>query len=181
MEINNDFRKLARFSKKLKTDYINKRDVETFIDSVKKLGEKVVVVDVRENTFFKTKQGFGPRELTKQLAAKNIEYMRYKYLGNPFHKYYKTEPDKAKLVYTTYLRVDDNAHAELNDFYKQLRFKKTFCLTCYCDTLDAMKCHRFWLKEALINKKRECLGLEPTFRVVQWNEDPMKEEIEVEN
>ena len=181
MEINNDIKQLARFSKKIKTEYINKKDLETFVDSVKNLGEKVVVVDVRNNTFFKTNQGFGPRELVKTLAAKNIEYMRYQHLGNPFHHHYKEEPAKAKLVYTNYLRVDDNAHAELNKLYGQIRFKKTFCLMCYCDTLDSKKCHRYWLREALINKKRERLGFPATFRVHQWNEDPTKEETEVEN
>jgi len=84
MEINNTIKSIARFSQKIKTEYINKRDLETFVDSVKRLGEKVVVVDVRNNTFFKTKQGFGPRELAKTLAASNIEYMRYQHLGNPF-------------------------------------------------------------------------------------------------
>jgi len=176
MAINSDMKQLARFSQKIKTEYINKKDLETFVDSVKKLGENVVVVDVRDNTFFKTKQGFGPRDLAKTLAAKNIEYMRYKHLGNPYHKHYKTEPEKAKLVYTNYLRVNDDAHATLNELYKHLRLKKTFCLMCYCDTLDPKKCHRFWLREALINKKRERLGFTPTFRIRQYNE-----EIEVEN
>jgi len=181
MVINNDIKQLAKFSKKIKTEYINKKDLETFVNSVKNLGEKVVVVDVRNNTFYKTDQGFSPRDLAKTLAAKNIEYLRYKHLGNPFHWHYKDEPEKAKLTYTEYLRVNDDAHAALNDLYKHLRFKKTFCLICYCNTLDPMKCHRFWLREALINKKRERLGFSPTFRVAQWNENPREEELEAEN
>jgi hypothetical protein len=105
-------RDLVKFSRKLRTVYINKRGLSDLFTLLKKelkenkakmkndagnlyayhLGNSLKLVDIRWNTYYKSKrilpdneeQHFGPENL-KRLCQKepNIEYWRIKPLGNP--------------------------------------------------------------------------------------------------
>lgn len=105
-------RDLVKFSRKLRTVYINKRGLSDLFTLLKKelkenkakmkndagnlyayhLGNSLKLVDIRWNTYYKSKrilpdneeQHFGPENL-KRICQKepNIEYWRIKPLGNP--------------------------------------------------------------------------------------------------
>lgn len=149
---------LARFSKKIRTEYITTRDMESFINAIK--GKIDVVVDIRWNTYHKTKQGFNPEAFKTSLESNGIGYIYYKALGNPFQALYDhKEFDMAKRDYLNYLKYNSKALKTFKELFSKFRFKKNYCLVCYCNTEDPLMCHRFWLKEALANYKRNKLGL----------------------
>jgi len=152
---------LARFTQKIATEYINTRDMNNFINCIK--GKKIdVVIDLRWSTYHKTKQGFGPTEFKKHLELNGISYFYIKALGNPFHALYDQkdlESDIAKKDYLNYLKYNSKARKSFQELFSKFRFKKKYCLICYCNTQQPTMCHRFWLKEALINYKRKSLDL----------------------
>ncbi len=59
--------------------------------------------------------------------------------------------------------------------FKKIRFRKNYCLICYCRTLDPRICHRFWLKEALVNEKRIKLGFEGNYIIKCYYQNPVPE------
>lgn len=152
---------LKRYVSKIRTEYINGRDMDAFINIIKnRIGGKIVIVDIRWSTFYKSKQSFSPAKFKNILAANDIGYVRNHTLGNPLKKESLTldGPAVAKQKYIKYLRNDEKAIEAFNALHKLLRFNKIYCLICYCQTEDPLQCHRFWLKEELINRKRIELG-----------------------
>lgn len=163
MSINALEKRLVRFTQRIKTEYITTRDMDSFINTIK--GKIDVVIDIRWNTYQKTKQGFSPEDFKKQLESNGIGYIYFKILGNPFHGLYdlKKESEQAKKDYLNYLKYHSKASKTFKELASKFRFKKNYCLVCYCNTEDPTMCHRFWLKEALVNYKRSKLGLEEDY------------------
>lgn len=160
---------LARFTQRIATEYITTRDMDNFINCIK--GKKIdVVIDIRWSTYHKTKQGFGPVEFKKHLESNGINYFYIKALGNPFHALYDQkdlESVIAKKDYLNYLNYNSKARKSFQELFSKFRFKKRYCLTCYCDTQEPSMCHRFWLKEALINYKRNKLDIPGEYILVK--------------
>jgi len=155
-------KKLARFTSKIKTEFIKGVKPEQFILKLKKKGIDVVV-DIRWWSVFPIY--FAPKNLEELLAAHNIEYIRYHKLGNPTNlrreagENYKL----AKKLYLDYIIKEFEARQDFIELFKKLRLKKTYCLICYCP--PPSPCHRFWLKEALVNAKRISLGFEGNYQL----------------
>lgn len=157
-----DLTALVRFTQKIHTEYITTRDMETFINAIK--GKVDVVIDIRWNTYHKSNQGFNPKAFKTSLESVGINHSYFKALGNPFHALYDLkEFDKAKRDYLNYLKYNSKAKKTFNELFSKFRFKKHYCLVCYCNTEDPLMCHRFWLKEALINYKRKNMDLPETY------------------
>lgn len=159
---------LARFTHKIATEYITTRDMDNFINCIK--GKIDVVIDIRWSTYHKTKQGFGPTEFKKHLESNGINYFYIKSLGNPFHALYDQKDFEsviAKKDYLNYLNYNSKARKSFQELFSKFRFKKRYCLICYCNTEDPAMCHRFWLKEALINYKRDKLDLPQDYILVK--------------
>lgn len=147
----------------------------------------VLVADIRQNP--NVKNMFRPKDLKQMLEANDMEYAHYENLGNPFYKQHLAEknPEKAKIEYINYLKTNEDAKKDFRALYIQFRFKKIICLICYCKTetsyteiMEKLKekhgsafkplkpikkddCHRFWLKAALIQAKREFLKIETEY------------------
>lgn len=126
-------------------------------------GEKVCVIDIRQNPY--VKNGFRPNDLRNMLEANEFEYIQYNHLGNPFYKRHRKEnnPKKAKREYQAYVLTNEKARKDFENLFSQFRFKKLFCLICYCNVEtpkanEIGKCHRFWLIELLKKKKRVMLN-----------------------
>lgn len=143
-----------------------------------------IVIDVRQNTEYKGNQGFSPKEFKDTLEAKGINYIYLKTLGNPYHWRYKEElteanndkkkikeiANRAKAEYLEYLQKE-YTHIKQKDLFprerfdtlyhliahKRVSFKKNYCFVCYCPF--PAECHTYWIIEAMINKKRQELGL----------------------
>jgi len=179
-----ELKDLCRFVKRLKSEYVNSRSLEEFVEVLKNklepryfnfsfnkkysktiIGDKILVADVRQNPY--VKKGFRPDELKESLSSNNIEYIRYKYLGNPFYKRHLKQKDfrSAKQEYLDYIQSNQKANKDFEDLFNNFRFRKVICLICYCKTINPKDCHRFWLKEALINKKRGSLGLPQNYKL----------------
>lgn len=169
-------KRLVRFTRRLKTLGVNGLKQVDFINKLTEMlknGEykysyrqeqesitvanTVLVADIRQNP--NVKNMFRPKDLKQMLEANDMEYIRFNYLGNPFYKKHLKEKnfEKAKLEYIDYLKTNEDAKKDFRALYTQFRFKKIICLICYCQTSE---CHRFWLKEALIETKREFLKIE---------------------
>lgn len=180
-------RKLVRFSHKVKTTHINGKKLPQFLGELEALkdqfkidyygkkdaldlADKIMVVDIRHNTFYKTKQGFGPANLKEHLRRIDIDYTYIKSLGNPFHKTIK-DMKECKKAYQTYLDKEAfqtngaviNPHKAFTNLYKLLRKRVLIVLICYCE--PPKPCHRNWLREKLIQKKREDIGLEGNYEI----------------
>ena len=175
---------LCQFVKRLKSEYLNSRSLDEFIEVLKSklepcyfnfsfnkkssktiIGEKILVADVRQNPY--VKKGFRPNELKESLSSNNIEYIRYKYLGNPFYKRHLKEKNFriAKREYLNYIQSNQKASKDFENLFNNFRFSKVICLVCYCKTINPKDCHRFWLKEAFINKKRGSLGFPQNYEL----------------
>jgi len=164
-------RNLRKFIERIKTEHINERTMASFINEIK--GKVDVVIDIRYNTFFKRNQGFKPEIFQIILATHNIEYFYFQDLGNPYHKKNQDKPIKAKQDYLKYLekrlfarsnKPDLQPHHILTHLFNKIAHSKdyqskNFCLICYCATTNPSECHRFWLKEKLINMKRTELNM----------------------
>lgn len=180
-EIERSIRYLIHFTKRIRTDYINQENMESFIYKIFKANINFVI-DVRNNTYFK--KDFRPEHLGKILKKNDIRYKHMKSLGNPYHKEMlnalkkaKTPDDKrnlslkAKKRFLHYLNkrmmIKDNGekilpHHAISSLYQIINAKfpeLKFTLICYCNTQDFLKCHRFWIKEILIKQKRKELGM----------------------
>lgn len=143
------------------------------------LGSFLYLIDIRYNTYYKSKltfpeykdQWFEPEELEK--LFKNREEIKYRYcqgLGNPpkIRKHHKKNIDKQKELYLQYIKSNHKKFDSKNEFERLFAIanhKKPLYqigLMCYCEP-KKRACHRFWLREALINKyyKEHNLGQEP--------------------
>ena len=128
-----DLTALVRFTQRIHTEYITTRDMETFINAIK--GKIDIVIDIRWNTYHKTKQGFNPEAFKKCLESNGIGYSYYKALGNPFKALYNLkEFDIAKRDYLNYLKYNSKAKKSFKELFSKFRFKKNYCLVCYCNT-----------------------------------------------
>ena len=108
-------------------------------------------------------QWFDPSSLQELFTSnKKIEYIYLQGLGNPaeFRKdeMYKNNPDKQKELYLQYLKSNHKEFATKNEFEQlyslALDKQNLICLMCYCHP-ERVACHRFWLKEALVNRYRK--------------------------
>ncbi len=155
-------KKLARFTQKIETEFLIGKKPMELIQSLKE--KKVnVVVDIRWWSVFPLY--FNPLKLQLLLTKNNIEYVRFQGLGNPsvLRKQVGDNYELGKELYQKYINSYQKAKDQFLELYKKIRFKKIYCLICYCNTLDPKFCHRFWLREALINTKRIKLGFEGNF------------------
>lgn len=147
---------LAKFTLKIKTEFITSRNMEEFLKVINRKFNKII--DVRLNTYYKSNQGFNPKDFKTKLDSINIEYQYIMILGNPFH-HSEEEFKENKNKYINYLNTNLKANKCLETLFKEINSNnKKVCLICYCNTEDPLKCHRFWLKETLVNMKREKLG-----------------------
>jgi hypothetical protein len=115
------------------------------------LATKALVADIRQNP--NVKECFRPKDLELTLEANGIEYKRYPSLGNPFYKEKDSKPEEIKKKYVNHVRTNEQAKREINDLMNELQNEKIIVLICYCQT-ENEECHRFWLKEVLVNKMR---------------------------
>lgn len=155
-------KKLARFTRKIQTEFIKGIKPDKFMKNLKRKNIDVVV-DIRWWSVYPTY--FAPKNIRDLLAAHDIEYIRYRELGNPSKLRHEARENfqLAKELYLNYIIKDFKARQMFLDLFKKIRFKKNYCLICYCQTLDPKLCHRFWLKEALVNAKRLTLGFGGNF------------------
>lgn len=158
MGIDKKYRELAKFTQKIETAYIRGVSPELFTKTLERLKVNVVV-DIRDWSLYPIY--FSQKFMKDLLEIHGIEYLRLKNLGNPsiLRKRAGENFVLAKKQYQEYITNNPASKQELIILFKQFRFRKRFCLICYCDTLDIKLCHRFWLKELLINLKRNKLGL----------------------
>jgi hypothetical protein len=146
---------MKQFRDHLKTEYINTRDLAEFLSIIEEQNINFII-DIRYNTFFKTNQGFNPKSLKQVTKIHKIKYLYIQDLGNPSHKN-RDNLEEAKTSYSNYLNNITGVYEYLHpkDKLEKLYFliknlipKYTFCLICYCE--PPKECHRFWLKEKLI-------------------------------
>ena len=146
-------KKLARFTQKIQTEYLRGKKPNQLIQS---LNEKKVnvVVDIRWWSVYPIY--FNPLKLQLLLIKNSIEYVRFQGLGNPsvLRKQAGENYELARELYQKYIHSDPKAKEQVLELYKKIRFQKNYCLICYCKTLNPKLCHRFWLREFLINIKR---------------------------
>ena len=140
------------------------RKPEEFLSILKRL-DVDIVVDIRAWSIYPLY--FYPKNMRKLLEENGFGYLRYKTLGNPseLRKQAGENFELAKQWYQEYIIKDLRAREAFVELYKRLRFRKNYCLICYCPTHDPKLCHRFWLKEMLINLKRKRLGFEGDFKL----------------
>lgn len=169
MGIDRKYKELAKFFKKIKTAYL----VDTLPSQlIKKLQEQEVdvVIDVRATV--RTPMIYMPKYFEDILSLVGVGYIRYQKLGNP-SKLRKEVGDNyllAKSKYLEYIAENKKSKAQLNELFKRFRFKKNYCLVCNCKTLDVKLCHRFWLKELLINLKRTNLGFSEVIELENFDQ-----------
>lgn len=151
------YKELAKFTQKIKTTYIKGVKPEEFTKTLERLKINVVV-DIRYWSLYPTY--FSSRFMKDLLEIHGIEYLKCKALGNPSSLRKRAGENfiYAKQLYQDYVLGNPESKQELSKLFKQFRFRKNYCLICYCPTLDIKLCHRFWLKELLINLKRKSLG-----------------------
>jgi hypothetical protein len=132
------------------------------------LGSILYLIDIRYDTFYKSKrvlpknkeQWFGPEHLEK--IFKGNEKIQYRYcqaLGNPkkIRETYKNNLNKQKELYLQYIKSNHKDYNSKNAFERlyaiAMQKKPIFqvCLMCYCEPKKEF-CHRFWLREALLQK-----------------------------
>lgn len=168
-------KKLTRFTQKIQTEYLIGVKPKQLIQRLKE--KKVnVVVDIRWWSVFP--DYFNPLNLRILLTKNKIEYVQFQGLGNPsvLRKQAGKNHKLAKELYQKYIDSNSKAEDQFLELYKKIRFKKNYCLICYCRTLDPRICHRFWLREALINWKRINLGFEGNY-VLDINPSPIIQEV----
>jgi len=154
--------KWARFTQKIKTEFIRGVKPEQFILKLKKKKVKVVV-DIRWHN--ESAKHFAPKNIKVLLENHKIEYIRYHDLGNPT-KLRDEAGDNFelnKINYEERIIKDFKARQMFIDLFKKIRLRKNYCLICDCKTLNPCLCHRFWLKKALINAKRISLGFKGNY------------------
>ena len=151
------YKELAKFTQKIETTYIKGVSPDEFTKTLERLKVNVVV-DIRYWSLYPTY--FSPKFMKALLEIHGIEYIKYKALGNPSSLRKRAGENfiYAKQLYQDYILGNPESRQELITLYKQFRFRKNYCLICYCPTYDVKLCHRFWLKELLLNLKRKSLG-----------------------
>lgn len=157
-------KKLARFTRKIKNEYLIGVLPSQLIHKLKE--QKVdVVIDIRATV--RTPMIYMPKYFEDILSIVGINYIRFQKLGNPSKLRKKAQDDYilAKRLYLNYIRKNSKAQDQLSALFKKLRHRKNYCLVCTCDTEDKNRCHRFWLKELLINIKRKKLDLEENYKL----------------
>ena len=166
MGVDKKYKELAKFTKKIKTTYLKGISADLFIKNLKRVKTNVVV-DIRNWNLYPIY--FSSKMMKDLLEIHGIEYLKLKKLGNPYILRKRAGENfiLAKKLYHEYILHNPASRQELIQLFKQFRFRKNYCLICYCPIFDVKLCHRFWLKETLINIKRKTLGL--------------SEEIELEN
>ena len=119
-----------------------------------------VVVDIRESTFFKSKEGFHPDQFVENQAQNDRQYFYIQALGNPYHKQLQEDvkaaknnkkkllaiDEKGRALYLDYLQQEKveinkkvrNPLNALKDIYKRIAHSREytslkFCFICYCD------------------------------------------------
>lgn len=157
-------KKLARFTQKIQTEFLQGVNPNQLIEKLEKK-EIDIVVDIRWWSVYPVY--FAPLNLRILLTKNNIEYLRFQALGNPsvLRKQARENFKLAKELYLRYINSEPKAKEHFLELFKKIRFRKNFCLICYCKTLNPLLCHRFWLKELLINIKRVKLGFEGNYKL----------------
>jgi len=168
-------KKLARFTQKIKTEFLVGKTPMELIQSLK-MKKVNIVIDIRswpENPVY-----FEPLKLQLLLIKNKIEYIQFQALGNPIvlRRQAGENYELAKELYQKYIISAPKAKDQFLELYKKIRFKKIYCLICYCNTNDPRICHRFWLRESLINAKRINLGFEGNF-VLERDIQPIFQEV----
>ena len=168
-------KKLARFTQKIETEFLQGVKPNQLIEKLEKK-EIDVVVDIRWWSVYPVY--FAPLNLRILLTENNIEYLRFKTLGNPsvLRKQAGENFELSKELYLKYINSDPKAKEQFLELFKKIRFRKNYCLICYCKTLNPNLCHRFWLKEALVNEKRIKLGFEGNY-VLELKPIPLIQEV----
>ena len=163
------YKEVAKFRQKIETTYIKGVKPDQFIKTLERLKINVVV-DVRDWSLYPTY--FSPKFMEALLEIHGIEYLKCKALGNPsaLRKRAGENFELAKQLYQNYITNNPESKQELVKLYKLFRFRKNYCLICYCPVTDVKLCHRFWLKEALINLKRTNLGFSEKITLENFNQ-----------
>lgn len=162
-EIEKDrIKKLAKFTQKIKTEYLIGVNPNQLIEKLEKK-EIDIVVDIRWWSVYPVY--FAPLNLRILLTKNNIKYIRFQALGNPsvLRKQARKNFELAKELYHRYINSEPKAKEQFLELFKKIHFRKNYCLICYCE--PPKPCHRFWLKEAIINKKRIKLGFEGNYEL----------------
>ena len=162
-------KELAKFTQKIKTTYIKGVSPDEFTKTLEKLKVNVVV-DIRYWSLYPTY--YSPKFMKDLLKIHGIEYVKYKALGNPSSLRKRAGENfiYAKQLYQDYVVGNPESRQELIKLFKQFRFRKNYCLICYCPTYDVKLCHRFWLKELLINLKRKNLGFSEVLKLQNFTQ-----------
>lgn len=155
--LNKELKTNLRLEQRILTEYINTRKLDDFLGILEEKGIDMVI-DIRWNTLNKSKEGFNPENLRQFLEKNGIEYKYIHKLGNPseFRKETK-DPFKRKELYDNYIKDLE----ELQYLIKMVNSNnKIYCFICYCNTLCENECHRFWLREYILdytknNKKQK--------------------------
>ena len=155
----NKFIKMRKLLTRLTSFGINGHNMDQTNDLLTK--ENVnIVIDIRENTFLKSKQDFGPERFKEIQAQNDRQYYYIQSLGNPYHKQLQEEvkaaqnnknkllaiDEKARALYLDYLQQENveinkklrNPLEALKTIYKLIAHTRDsnalkFCFICYCN------------------------------------------------
>lgn len=127
------------------TEYTNTRNVVQLVDAVRSHGANITVVDVRWSTYYPVDGRFRPETLGPAFQRAGFNYTYRHELGNPFKNMKDMNEMRRMYVKQT------TATKSFLDVVSMVSDGNTIvCLICYCKTTDPGKCHRFWLREAII-------------------------------
>jgi len=157
MGIDKKYKEVAKFRQKIETTYIKGVKPDQFIKTLERLKVNMVV-DIRYWSLYPIY--YSSKFMKDLLETHGIEYIRFQKLGNPtvLRNRAGENFELAKQLYQNYVTHNPESKQELVKLYKLFRFRKKYCFICYCPVTDVKLCHRFWLKELLINLKRTNLG-----------------------
>lgn len=152
------YKDLAKFTQKFTTTHIKGVKPDQFIETLESLNVNTVI-DVRFWNIYPLY--YHPKNMKDLLEIHGIEYALFQKLGNPTMLRGRAGNNFlfAKRLYQDFIRNKPESRKQFLELFKLSRFNKIYCLICYCPTNDPKLCHRFWLKELLINYKRVQLGL----------------------
>jgi len=152
------YKDLAKFTQKFTTTHLKGVKPAQFIEALENLNVNVII-DVRFWNIYPLY--YHPKNMKDLLEIHGIEYKLFQKLGNPSELRKRAGNNFlfAKRLYQDFIQNKPEPRKQFLELFKLSRFNKTYCLICYCPTNDPKLCHRFWLKELLINYKRMQLGL----------------------
>lgn len=158
------YKDMSKFTQKFTTTHLKGVKPAQFIETLEDLGVNVVI-DVRFWNIFPLY--YNPKNMKDLLEIHGIEYELFQKLGNPtkIRKRASNNFTLAKQLYQDFIKNTPGPRKQFLELFKLSRFNKRYCLICYCPTNDSKLCHRFWLKELLINYKRMQLGLSGDYEV----------------